>query len=194
LNVAAWKRELAIDSDKEFLLNGIQHGFCIIDSDSQLVDASHPNHRSATSNYQTTSDLINNEIMLGHYVKSPVKPTIISPIGLIPKSDGGNRLIHDCSMPHGMSVNDYTVHFEKYRYETVDVAVGMVKKGYYMAKVDIKAAYRSVAINPDSYAATGLLWTLDGEPIYTSLTLACHLVPGLRPQFFTASPNLSNVP
>ena len=34
-------------------------------------------------------------------------PLIVSPMGVIPKPDGGVRLIHDCSLPRGGSVNDY---------------------------------------------------------------------------------------
>ena len=35
-----------------------------------------------------------------------------------------------------------------------------------MAKVDIKAAYRAVAIHPSSYPATGLLWNINGHDTY----------------------------
>ena len=103
---------------------------------------------------------------MGHYVVTTSKPMIISPLGLVPKSDGGHRLIHDCSLPLGSSVNDNTVLCDKQTYESIDSAVALLKPGYHMAKVDIKAAYRAVAISPSSYAATGLQWSIDGIPTY----------------------------
>ena len=37
------------------------------------------------------------------------KPELISPLGAIPKTAGGVRLIHDCSRPAGNSLNDFAV-------------------------------------------------------------------------------------
>ena len=39
------------------------------------------------------------------FVSDP--PDIIGPIAIIPKPDGEIRLIHDCSRPEGLAVNDY---------------------------------------------------------------------------------------
>ena len=38
--------------------------------------------------------------------------------------------------------------------------------GCYMAKVDIKSAYRAVATNQHSWSYAGIKWTLDGEDVY----------------------------
>ena len=51
----------------------------------------------------------------------------------------------------------------KYSYETVDTAAKLMTPGCFMAKVDIKAAYRAVAINQSSWRATGLQWRIDGR-------------------------------
>ena len=110
------------------------------------------------------------------------EPSIVSPIGLVPKSNGGHRLIHDCSQPPGKSLNDYAVEFDKYSYESVDTAVSHLKQDYYMAKVDIKAAYRSVAIHPSSYQATGLTWLLGGRTV--------HMVDKRLPFGARASPTI----
>lgn len=40
-------------------------------------------------------------------VKAPTPPFIASPLGLVPKHDGGWRKIHHLSHPAGSSVNDY---------------------------------------------------------------------------------------
>lgn len=42
-----------------------------------------------------------------------VKPTIVSALGAIPKSNSKVRLIHDDSRPLHMSINDY-VHINDY--------------------------------------------------------------------------------
>ena len=44
---------------------------------------------------------------MGNHEVVSEPPNIISPMGAIPKSDGGVRLIHDCSRPDGLSVDDY---------------------------------------------------------------------------------------
>ena len=183
MNVAAWSQELCDDADRDFLLSGVKHGFHIIDPNAPLPQAYQRNHKSALEKNSTTSSLIQKEIDCGNYVAVSELPRIVSPLGLVPKSDGGDRLIHDCSMPRdGRSVNDFTVQCDKQSYESIDDAVDLIKHGYYMAKVDIKSAYRSVAIHPSSYAATGLQWTMNGQ----LLTLVDTRMPfGARP-----SPNV----
>ena len=78
------------------------------------------------------------------------------------------------------AVNDNTVLCDKQTYELIDSAVALLKPGYYMAKVDIKAEYRAVTISPSSYAATGLQWSIDGI-LPTSSTLIFHLETGPHP-------------
>ena len=64
-------------------------------------------------------------------------------------------------MPRGMSINDVS----KQCFDSVDDAVGLLKDGYYMAKMDLKAAYRSVCIHPQDRAYTGLKWHENGVDI-----------------------------
>lgn len=98
---------------------------------------------------------------------SHTKPQIVSAIGAVPKSDGGYRLIHDCSLPQNGGVNSFAPEFDKYSYESVDTATTMVKPGYYMAKVDIKSAYRHIPIHPRSQRASGLQWSFsNGEECF----------------------------
>lgn len=86
----------------------------------------------------------------GNYVHAPSPPVIVSPLGVIPKPDGGVRLIHDCSRPAGLAVNDYVSNFHKQKFQTLDDAKKLVRQGSYFAKVDLKSAYRSVPISPYS--------------------------------------------
>ena len=145
------------------MLDGVTHGFRLIDDPDNIPQAFAPNHKSALQNPAVTTGIIKDEIALGRYhVCTGWKPNIVSPLGLVPKSSGGYRLIHDCSMPHGRCVNDLTIQMDKQKYESVDSAVSLMSRGCFMAKVDIRSAYRAVAIHPSSYAATGLRWSIDG--------------------------------
>lgn len=106
------------------------------------------NHKSAMQKQEVVTNIILDEIEKGRYVVcDDWQPNIISPLGLVSKSDGGYRLIHDCSLPYGHAVNDITIEMEKQSYESVDTAVGLMTYTCFMAKVDIKAAYRAVAIH-----------------------------------------------
>ena len=42
-------------------------------------------------------------------------------------------------------------------------ALKLMKQGYYMAKVDLESAYRSVRIHPDNYQATGIKFKFPGN-------------------------------
>ena len=80
-----------------------------------------------------------------------------------PKKDSNDiRLVHDCSWPPGTSLNSYA-SIDKEKFQTLDQAVKLIQPGYYMAKVDLKNAYRSVRIHPSNYAATGISWKFNSE-------------------------------
>ena len=81
----------------------------------------------------------------------------------------------DCN---GYSLNDQSVVLDKQSYESVDSVVEMLKPGSFMAVVDIKSAYRSVAIHPSSYDAAGIQWIINGVPRYIVDT---HMMFGARP-------------
>ena len=103
------------------------------------------------------------EIATDNYVISEVKPTFVSATGAVPEADSEEiHLIHDCSQPKSSPVNDYA-DIDDFKYETTDGAIKLLKPGYYMAKVDLWHAYRSVSIHPFNYAATGLKWNFNNS-------------------------------
>ena len=105
------------------------------------------------------------EIAEGNYQVTSEKPVVICPLAAVAKDDGSARLIH-CSMPRGMSINDHATLTNKQCFDSVDDAVELIKDGYHMAKIDLKAAYRSVCIHPQERAHTGLKWHENGVDIY----------------------------
>jgi hypothetical protein len=122
------------------------------------------------------------EIAEGNYVMAPAPPLIVSPLGIIPKSDGGVRIIHDCSRPKGQAVNDYVSHTFKFQYQSLDDAKKLINPNSYMAKVDLKSAYRSVPISSTSQKVTGFKWVLHGDVQYfydTKLPFGSREAPGI---------------
>ncbi len=181
---AAWEEELCNDNDREFILHGIKHGFDIVDPTAVPVPVDPPNNRSAqpgsTLHHQATKQVLS-EIEQGNYLLCHEKPTVISPFSVIEKPDGGVRLIHDGSQPAGASMNDYATLDTHYRFQTVDDAAKLMWPGYFMAKVDLKSAYRSVPISQHSQNFTGLQWQFGSQTVYMRdcrLPFGSKLAPG----------------
>ena len=160
------------DIDRDYLLQGLIEGFRIISRDSELRHAEATNYKSATEHdvRDTVEMTIREEIQQGNYIVTTEKPTIVSALGAIPKPDSDKvRLIHDCSRPQHSNVNSYTDTQHHYSYVTVDKAVSLIKSNVYLAKIDLKSAYRHVPIHPSNYPATGLSWQFRGDNALTYL-------------------------
>jgi hypothetical protein len=154
----AWECELACDHDKEFLLDGIRCGFRITEPNSKLSPAHQKNHASALEYKNQVENELLKQIEQGHYVIANNKPAIVSALAAIPKEGGDVRIIHDGSRPAGEALNDYS-RPEPEKFQTLQDASRLAKPNYFMAKVDLQSAYRSVPIHVDDYNATGLEWT-----------------------------------
>lgn len=181
----AWQQELEEDCDRDFLLHGIRHGFDIVDAGANPKPVEVENNKSAGPQsplYNKASKQVMDEILSGNYIICDQKPTIISPLSVLEKPDGGVRLIHDASQPEGGSLNDQATLDTHYRFATVDQAVDQLWPGYYMAKVDLKSAYRSVPISKHSQQFTGLKWQIENRTVYlkdTKLPFGSKLSPGI---------------
>ena len=66
------------------------------------------------------------------------------------------------------AVNDYA-DIESFKYQSLEDALKLLKPGYHMVKVDLRHAYRSVAIHPKNFHATSLKWKFSGDKQYTYL-------------------------
>ena len=181
--VEVWEQELANDSDRKFLIEGIKHGFRIsnVEHYSEVKQVEVSNHSSALNNSDLVEEELVEQIKLGNYVKTKVPPKVISPIGAILKNEQEVRIIHDGSRPTGDAMNDYsTLHSE--HYQTIDEAYTLAKPYYFLSKVDLKSAYRSVSISSKDYCLTGLKWQFKGDqsPTYlfdTRLPFGASLAP-----------------
>ena len=142
------------------MLDGIVHGFQLIPADADLQSAEMDNYLSATNlavRDKVEATLLE-EMAAGDYRVTTEKPVIVSAIRAIPKPDSDElRLIHDCSQPEGRGVNTYA-DIDSFSFQSLEDAIKLLGPGYYMAKVDIRHAYRAIPIHPGNYRATGLKW------------------------------------
>ena len=162
-----WATELSHDPDMEFILDGVQHGFHLLPPDSIVVHAFTQNNHSALR--PGTKDQIEAQLVKGlqqgHFgvTDKSHMPTIINALGAVPKKDSNEvRMIMDCSRPPTMNANSY-IDLEHYKYVTVDDAANLCQPGCWLAKVDLKQAYRSVGTHPDSWRVTGMSWCFNGS-------------------------------
>lgn len=88
----------------------------------------------------------------------------ISPLGVIPKKGRINQwqMIMDLSSPHGHSVNDgISKDVYSFHYASLDDTVAQVTRlgrGAWLAKMDVRQAYRNIPIAPKDRQLLGLQW------------------------------------
>ena len=149
--------------DGNILLEGFSNGFKLGYSGSRLPKRA-DNLRSAKELSSELMAKINKEVQLGRMIGpfpvSPFSNLVISPLGLVPKSEGGWRLIMHLSFPEGSSVNDgidkdlcsvkYT-SFDK----VTDMIFGLGREAK-LAKRDIKSAFRLLPVHPSDFHLLGM--------------------------------------
>ena len=175
MNYDTWKTLLEFDTDRDFILDQIKNGFTLVDSSQCPKPCFVKNYPSARAHSQKVEQEILKEIAEGRYEIIKDKPAIVSAMGAIPKSDGTVRIIHDCSRPAGSAANDYAVDMPKQKYQTIQDAINQITPGCYLAKVDLKGAYRSCKLNTNQYPFMGLHWTFSGDksPTYIQEKYMC---------------------
>ena len=95
-------------------------------------------------------------------VTNPILLFISSPLGLVPKHDGGWRKIHHFSHPVGRSVNDYIPNgAEEIRYTQFQDVLQMIiwaGRNCIILKRDVKDAFRNVPVAPHQQWRLGFMW------------------------------------
>ncbi|ODA75794.1 hypothetical protein RJ55_08682 [Drechmeria coniospora] len=95
-------------------------------------------------------------------VQEYLEPAIVSPLGLVPKHDGGWRRIHGLSWPESKSVNDGIAStVSAISYMTVDIILDAVRRcghGCFLVKRDIKDAFRIVPIAQSQRPLLAFTW------------------------------------
>jgi hypothetical protein len=156
-----WKKELDNDIHRTYVLKGIEFGFDLVDDSNIELKAHRRNYRSVLENADLVELKIKNEILLKRYTICESPPQITSSLGAVPKQNGDIRLIHDLSRPQG-GVNKFATETSVV-YPILDKALAMIIPGSFLAKVDLKDAYRAVPIHSTCFKYTGLSWKFKGD-------------------------------
>lgn len=149
---------------------------------------------SAAQHPQIVREKLAKEISLGRiagpFATRPLPNLQCSPIGLVPKQEpGAFRLIHNLSHPKiGGSINDFIPRDQcVVHYASFDTAVELVMragKGAWLAKSDIKSAFRLLPVHPEDYELLG--FTFDGLFYYDKcLPMGCSISCSLFELFST---------
>ncbi len=177
-----WERELKFDPDKNYILDGIQHGFRLTEPGMDIKQVECANYSSATrpDRKNIVEKQLKAEIQQGHLITTPHKPTIINAIGAVPKENCDElRLITDASRPEGHSLNSY-MKLNPFKFDTVDNAVSLLGKDYYQCKIDLRHGYRSIPIHPDDYVLCGSKWYFLQLAPYILLLIRRQLSPNIH--------------
>ena len=170
VNVPVLHRYLSDHPDRNFvnfLNDGFTNGFSI-GYRGFITPGQCRNLLSARQNIEAVSAAISKEVDRGHTIGPfpflPFTNFHCSPLGAVPKKDGTHRIILDLSSPRGSSINEgispdlYSVH-----YSSFDDAVNMVRSvGHgntcFLAKLDIKHAFRLCPVHPSDWPLLGYMW------------------------------------
>ena len=174
------------DVDSHFLLDGILHGFKLIDPSADIAAYCSRNYASATKDARGEMDaIIIGELGSGKLSICEEDPKCIHALGAVPKATGGFRPITDASRPMGTSINNHMQDtFQTFKYKSVDMVADSLQRGWFMSVTDISAAYRSILIRPSDRTYQGLRWEVDGveEPLVDNfLSFGTRVAPCVLP-------------
>lgn len=158
------------DPDWVYILTGVTFGFRAINPHFTNTYDSVRKKKCNAWEANIIDKKLRDEIDTGIVTKVDTPPQCIHGIFVVPKDDGGGRAVVDCSRPYGSSVNNATESVcNKFSYQSVDDVVAKLEIGDYLCSIDIKDAYRAVAIYPGDRTKQGLRWRFAGEDSDTYL-------------------------
>ena len=147
-------------------MKGFREGFPVHYAGSRFSCDS-PNLKFALQNPAAVDAKLCKELeshrLAGPFTSPPFSVFRVSPLGLVPKkTEGEFRLIHHLSFPKGTSLNDgIPPEHTSVSYATVEDAIRFIKTvgpGCFLAKTDIKNAFRIIPIRPEDYNLLGMCW------------------------------------
>ena len=147
--------------EAELLLHNIYFGFPVLRDGTTPAAApavNVPNYPIPAHAATAIWDTIQSELAQKIIYELPERPRHCTPMTYKEEAAGKIRPIRDYSAPHdGTSVNDQkpATHF---RMMGMKDAYACMTPGCYMAKADIKAAFRTVAVRPEHQAVLAFAW------------------------------------
>ena len=152
---------------KAYLLSGFKYGFDIGFRGEPNNDINVKNLLSTKKFPLIVSDAIAKEVKAGRlsgpFSHPPFPKFQISPIGVVPKkTEGKFRLIFNLSSPEAKSINDHIPDFfSEVKYAPLSDAIDLLLKcgsHAFLAKTDIKSAFRIIPIKPDQHHLLCMSW------------------------------------
>lgn len=113
-----------------------------------------------TKAYKYVTENILEEILDGRLTLIDDKPTCIHVMGIIEKElgrGGGVRKNTDCSQADRTSVDQFINDiFEPFHFVRIQEIISSISAGMWLSSIDLRSAYRSVAIFPDDRQYFGI--------------------------------------
>ena len=169
LNIDILERELSHHPDPNFvhdLISALRYGAHVGYTGPRQPRVSR-NLISAIQHPEVVSSNLNKEIQLGRvagpFDSSPIPDLQCHPVGVVPKKHSSEwRTIYHLSYPEGDSINDH-IPKDPYalQYVRVDDAIRILQslgRGSFMAKTDLKSAFRLIPIHPADWHLLGIYW------------------------------------
>ena len=127
-----------------------------------------PGRSKNKSNWE--SQIIKNkfeqELQDGKISRVTDTPRCIHDVFVVPKEEGGGRVVVDCSRPKCLSINNYTDCVRlKFSYKSLNDVTDMLQYGDFIGMVDIKDVYRAVSIHPKDRKLQGLSCQVSSDEV-----------------------------
>lgn len=173
------------------ILHGFTYGFKLNYTGPRIFTFS-DNLRSASQFKNQLQEKILKEVkerrIMGPFLQSPMPNMHISPIGLVPKSSGGWRMITHLSYPPSLGINSFIdPELCTVRYTAFDTVVDMITRigpGAELGKVDIKSAFRLLPVYPGDFELLGFRFR-DHYYIDKCLPMGCSISCAIFEKFST---------
>jgi len=168
----------------EFCVDGLQNGFNLNFQGDRNNPCEYENHGSTKKQMNVLIDkwenLIKKERAQGFFETKPIPNLFITPCGLIPKKEGGWRMIRDMSFG-GDSINSNTEK-AKLSYDTTDLVVETMTKAEkkaYLIKFDVAEAFETLRARKADWHLGGAYIPGRGYVFSTSLTFGNRHSPAI---------------
>jgi hypothetical protein len=157
---SAWKALLErYPGDLGTICSSILTFGCRLGCTTRPTDRRTPNHcieEPSLITQKLPDDLFSRQVQLS------TVPVVVSPLGLVPKHDGGWRRIHDLSYHPGRSVNESIPDSASaIQYISIDNIFDLIRtspRRCYIIKRDIKDAFRNIPVAPADRPLLAFRW------------------------------------
>lgn len=171
------------------LSHGFRHEFSLQYTGPRIA-LSCKNLVSATEHQNHLLAKIQKEIQLGRILgplkQSPISNLHCSPVGVVPKKQGGWRMIINLSSPAGRSVNNFIDPQEcTVKYSSFDEAVQMIQNlgpNALIGKMDVSNAFRLLPVRPQDFSLFGFKF-MGNYYIDKCLPMGCSIPCALFEKF-----------